>query len=329
MTILKAGNEWDTFIGPLPGVTVETGSGEFDSNFSRVACELGSNTANPPYQLVDGLGNLPEIWVHMRCGTGNHQSFAAKIMQIYNSANVGILRLTATDPSAGWRFEYWNGSVWTMIGAAYTGAFQSVPHDFRCKIDNTVGAFEWWINGVLERSFTGDTDLIASAGCDDVRIGGFTEFVPSNWTEFIVADVSTLGMRVATLVANGNGANTAWTGGYTDIDENNINDADFISSATATQVETFTLSDLSTAAAALTPVAVVNSFRARNGASGPQNIDPALRTGGTNYFGSSVPGLSTSFSSGYFNVWQINPNTGLDWTVSDINGLELGARSAT
>lgn len=329
MTVFRAGTEWDTFIGALPGATVETNSSFYDSNFSRVALEFASSTTDPFYVLAENLGDIPEVWVHFRNGASALENYASTILVIYNSAGQGVLRLRSNTVSTGWQLEYWSGSAWTLIGSAFTGSKISAPIDIRCKVDNTVGAFEFWVSGTMVASLTGDTDFFSGSACDDVRIGGYRQFTPSTASEFIVADQSTVGMRVATLVPNANGANTAWTGAFGDVDESNINDGDFISSATATQIETFGLTNLSVAAAALTPVAVVASFRGRNAASGPQNIDPTVRTGGTDYFGASVAGLTTTFQSGYQNVWMTNPGTGLDWTPSEIDALEAGVRSAT
>lgn len=326
MTVYWAGTENEAFDA---GVLDYTTGGGFDSNFSRAALELGSTVVR--CNKVN-LPNLMTSWFHYRWGgasTGAETN--TRTLVLFSQADgVGILRLQQTGTAPNKFFQYWDGAAWQNIGAALTittGDGRQI--DIKCVIDGAVGDFSLWVDGVLERSLTGDTDFFSSTGAAYVSIQGWGNSNQREVSECIIADQNTLSMRLCTLVPNGNGANTAWTGAFGDVDEAEINDADFISSGTAAQVETFTLTNLSAAALALTPVAVIGSFRARNAVTGPQNIDPAVRTGGANFFGSSVAGLNTSFTNGYQNVWGVNPDTGVAWTTTEIDALEAGVRSAT
>lgn len=307
-------------------IFTSTSNTNYDSDFSRAAVNISATSrANKV-----GAGDVPEGWFHTRWGAAATGGIAngRSIIEFRNSSGQGVLRLWSV--TGGYQFQYWNGSTWVTIGS--TMAITTVngrTWDLQCLVDNTVGRFAVYVDGVMQYELTGDTDLFSGSAVDYIMLTSWGATNERFQSEMIFADGSTLGMRLATLVPNGNGANTAWTGTYADVDEADPNDADFISSATATQIETFTLSDLSANAAALTPVAVINSARARNGSTGPQNIDLVVRTASTDYFSASVAGLNTSFASGYQNVWMTNPNTASPWSVSDINGLEIGDRSAT
>ena len=56
--------------------------------------------------------------------------------------------------------------------------------------------------------------------------------------------------------------------------------------------------------------------------SGTASARTAMRTYATNYFGSYVA-LSTSYSD-YSTVYATNPSTGLAWSWSEVNSLEIG-----
>ena len=328
VNILWAGTEADAFDTASPQA-VTTSSSEYDVDFSRSATEIrgGGDRCNK-----QALSDIPEAWWHYRWGGGNTGGVANNrgIVTFFNSANVGVLRLLSLSTPA-FRLEYWNGSAWTAIGADFTTTLgvNGRTWDIKCLVDNTVGDFAIWIDGTLTRQLTGDTDFFSGSAVDYVTINGWGATNARFVSECIIADGDTRGMRLATLVPNGAGATTDFTGTFADVDEVTINDADFLSSATANQVETMTLTNLSAVAGALTPVAVVATARARNAATGPQNLQLAVRTNSLDFFSSSLPSLGTSFLDGYFNVWNTNPDTTTAWTVSEINALEAGVKSIT
>lgn len=328
MTIFWAGTEGESVdVATLSGtIFTSTTSTNYDTDYSRAALNIaGASRANKV-----GAGDVPEGWFHTRWGAAATGGIAngRSIIEFRNSAGVGVLRLWSI--TAGYQLQYWNGSTWTTIGS--TMAITTVngrTWDIKCLIDNTVGHFAAYVDGVLQHELTGDTDLFSGSAVDHIILQSWGATNERFQSEMIFADASTLGFRLATLVPNGNGANTAWTGTFADVDEADANDADFLSSATASQVETMTMTNLSANAAMLTPIAVINSARARNAASGPQNLQLAVRSGGTDYFGSNVSGLNTSFTSGFQEIWHNNPNTASAWTPTDIDGMEIGDKSIT
>lgn len=331
MTILWAGTEPEAF-ETLCGVSTSTA--EYDSNFSRCALNLGQNAAGTTVLCGVVLGGLTEAWFHTRMGSNvlNADLANQAFIEFRTSSAQGILRVICTGVINTFKLQYWSGAAWVDIGTSFTATVSTSPTwDVQCKIDNVNGRFVCYVDGTIVASLIGDTDFF-SPTIDKVRLGTWSEFNAKYVSECIISNTSTVGMRLATNYVTGAGTTTGWTSGtFADVDETTVNDADFISSGTANQVDTFALQDLSATAAALIPVAVVGSARARNAPAGPQNLQLAVRTGGTDYFSPTVtsPAINTSFQNGFQNIWNVNPNTGVAWTASEINALEAGAKSIT
>jgi len=325
MSILFAATEIGSFVtagGSMP--TVSTSSANFDANFSR--CALGLNSTGPTlFRPVNLLGDIAEAWFHFRwsdttIGTTNHT-----LVEIQNSSGVGVLRIRSTSTSQ-WQFQYWNGSTWVQISTQNEGA-TAVTIDIRSKINDSTGVFELWVGGVSVGSLTGDTNLFSGSANDRILFGDMGSGVI--WmSEVIMADEDTRGMRVATLVPNANGTYTTWTGTYADVDETDNVDNEFISSTTGNELESFGLTDLSSVAAGYDPIAVTIESRGRIGATGPTNFQTLLRTNSTDYLSSNKNPTST-FDAVTQTVYDVNPNTSAEWTISEINALEIGVKSIT
>lgn len=330
MSILWAGSEIEAF-AVVGGATAGTSAlaSNADPNFSRGYLNLTGTSTR--CNLLD-FGAIPEAWFHYRWGeySAGTESSARNLVTFFTSAGQGILRLRQEGTSAPNKvLQYWDGASWVNIGSIRTiSTVNGRLFDIQCKIDPVDGRFALYVDGALVSELTGNTDFF-SAGVDYVSLQGWGSTNERRVTECIIADEPTLGMRLATLGADGNGANTSWSGSYLDIDEIIVNDSDMISSTTIGEEESFTLANLSTEAAALVPRAVIVSTRARNAPSGPQSFQSLIRTSGTNFTSPSFTGLLTSFSGGYQSIWENNPNTSSPWSPSEINSLEMGAKSDT
>lgn len=132
---------------------------------------------------------------------------------------------------------------------------------------------------------------------------------------------------IQVLVPTGNGTYTAWTNDYTAVDDNPPNDdSDYISTdadTTGTK-ENFTFDDLASGAANITRIGVLSKARLDDVGSG--NLKNTVRSGGSDYEGSSV-GLSTSYSW-VESYWDTDPADAGAWTKSKVDSLEIGVISA-
>src|SRR5262249_37892481 len=129
-------------------------------------------------------------------------------------------------------------------------------------------------------------------------------------------------VRIQASIANGAGATTNWTpsagSNYQNVDDATPNeDTDYNSDATAGDIDTYAMGDVTPAAGAVKGVMV--SMRARKDDGATRTLQAAIRTGATNYFGASQ-NLTSSYAY-YTEIWENNPNTSSPFTISDVNGL--------
>lgn len=337
MSILWAGGEFDSFnVVPTFNPTFSTTSGRYDSNFSAGGMAMDRRfDASQYYESVPlNAGVITEGWFHAYMWTSNADDGGGDgFLYLRNgAAGLNFLRLaTFSGSTTQFRFQYWNGSAWTTIGSAVNFTFNALmTFDIYFKIDNSAGEFTLYANGVSVASFTGDTDLFSNQGMDRFQIWNTGEGSSGNttWSEMIVTDQSTIGMRLATIRPTGAGNDQQWTGTFADVDDVGvIDDANYISAASADLVENFALSNLSSVADDLEPVAIVQTGRIRKGATGPQNAQWNVRSNSANYFSGNISGLTTSFAN-YYNVWDDDPDgSGIPWTISAINALQDGLKS--
>jgi len=127
----------------------------------------------------------------------------------------------------------------------------------------------------------------------------------------------------------GNGADTAWTNDYDDVDDGfntPDDDASYISSNTVGQQESFTLPEPGLARNAVFPK-IVLWYRARKTTADSVVIKPYLRIGSTRYYGDNQS-LITSYAN-YSYIWTLNPDNSECWEVSDLDNIEIGVEVVT
>lgn len=328
MTVFFAGTEMDTFI-PVGGqVLVSTTASRMDTTFSR------SSVRTQTFSYMEAnFTSLTEGWLHVTINieffANTNQDFAWVELRD-STTGQSVFQIDGDDGS--FNLEYWNGASFTEITPTINSFLTQdtvQKLDFHWKIADTDGVFELFIDEVLAASFTGDTLNAGFTQIDRVRLLNTSHSQNSSlynvyFSETIVADVSTIGWHLKTLAPTGVGNSTTWTGTFDDVDDITFNDDTFISSGTAEEVELFTIEDLG---AAFQVEAVVVAARSRTAVTGPQNLQMAIRTGGSNFFSSNVP-VGTGFA-GEQAVWDLNPDTGLPWTNAEVDALEIGVKSKT
>ncbi len=152
---------------------------------------------------------------------------------------------------------------------------------------------------------------------DDLYVADTTGTSPTNT---FLGDV-----RIETLFPNGNGANTAWTGAYTDWDDGTSADDDttYVSSSTPGDRETSTLTDLAVSSGSV--FAVQTNLIARKDDAATRQIAPVLRIGGVNYDGSTSAGLGASYAP-YRQIYDRLDPSGGGWTIATVNAMEAGVK---
>lgn len=330
MTVLFAGTEPEAFSFTTNVLWTTASSGaNYDPDYSRGALSVARDT----YATVE-FASVGEVWVHARVRSSSGVG-SSPVFIVRDSAGNPLVALQATGSAGGqYNSRYYTSATASTVILPLTPFSPSLAYFLTLRVKwvavNQL-LVEFYFDGSAISSATVTSTWIASKKPARVDFGGTTSSSsPTYISEVVIADEDPRGWRVSTLVPNGNGALGEWAGSYVDVDEiGPPDDNDFISSDTAGQVELFAMSNLSAPAQNLTPVAVFVSSRARVGAGGPQNIKPGLRTGGANFYGANITGLSAGFSNTKPQGWQTNPNTSSPWSVADIQNLEVGFQSVT
>jgi len=326
MSVVFVGGEITSF---SPSETV---SGErveqYDATYAR--CSLRTIGApGTPTMMSPVFSSVTNCWLHMDFSTSpGTASVWVTHLTLFDSAGVARVKLQANSVTAALRILYDNGAGFVQAGADY-----GINHHNRQTLDlqvlcNTAsGRIKLYNAGSLVL----DSGVLSLTGIGDIArlmFSGSPSLSPNTDTacyasQVIVANEPTIGWKLATFVPSGDGANTAWTGTYADVDEIVYNDGDFISSAVANDIETFTLTGPSLGTSAVKAVAVTT--RVRRNTTGPQNLQHALRVGGTNYFG-STHALDVGFTP-EISFWATDPSTGVAWVPGDVAAIEAGVKA--
>nr|DAV12606.1 MAG TPA: hypothetical protein [Caudoviricetes sp.] len=202
------------------------------------------------------------------------------------------------------------------------------------KIAGTTLTLTWYLDGLPVSTVTVTVAYIGGKLAKTFAWAGSGYDSSFYWfyhSEMLVASEDCRGWRVATLGPNSLGTKDEWIGNYADIDEVGApDDNDVISTDTAAKVELFGLSNLSVSAQNMDVVAVALSVRARRGLTGPQNIKGVVRTNSTEVdTASNMGNVAPIFQPLTQAIWENNPVTGAPFTVSEVQNLELGVKSAT
>jgi hypothetical protein len=233
------------------------------------------------------------------------------------------LRQTRVDSARVWTFQYLNSSaVWTAIGSSLTLSTGRADYDIYVNITNGDAAL--YVRGSdLGASATG-LSLGHMSGITKLR--SYSDFSARYISQVIADTDSTIGRRIATAYPSGVGANTSWTGSYTEVDEIVLNDADFINSATADQLESYAITVPSLTGYVVQDVTV--STRAKRGSAGPQSMRHVLRSSSTNGLSGSDIALTAAYAPQQ-TTFTTDPATSAAWVNTAVASVQPGAKSIT
>jgi hypothetical protein len=324
MTALFRGGELEAFIANSSGVSESTDGGTFNSTFARCAILLYTGSSSSPDQItadtMSWSAQTGDFYFHFeeRDGSGLVSHTALELFS-GSTANFRI-RQTYSGSARQWTLQYLNASaVWTSVGSALTLGTGRADYDIYVNI--TTGVAKLYVRGSVSAATATGLSLGHMSGITKARLHSDTG---GRYFSQIVADTTpTIGYRLASVHPNGAGSDSAWTGTYLNIDETTLDDADFVNSATANQVSTYTLSSVTLTGYSVQDVTV--SFRSKCGGSGPQNIEAVLRSAGTNYFSSNLA-QDVGYAP-YQNTWSTDPATSADWVLASISSLQAGVKS--
>jgi len=218
-----------------------------------------------------------------------------------------------------------NGADWNLV-------------ELRLKVANSPDGYaQVRVSETLVIDASGvDTQPGADADMDMIRIGasGGASLSGDAWyiDDFIVDDANWVGnKRVYKVQITGVGATGAvWDAepagtNWSRIDEIPYSNTDYIYTNTTDECDTYGCSNLpGTATSAKGLMVIIRA--AEEGTATPQNVQIACLTEATLYYSDSY--APPSGSAGFYKyLWATNPETAADWTVAEINAVELGVKA--
>lgn len=319
MTDFGYGGEMGSVV-PSSGGVFESAAGGY--NTSRGRCGMG--IAYGGYAQSITFTGQASIWLHW-CAYFGSSTTAADIPHLTllaGSTEVARVRFNEKDNGAYTaRLDYWTGSAWVAVtGSVDLGVLTVNTLDL--YFNKTTGDFELYSSGTL---------VIDGAGLPLSGLGSITgcRYLPTHFvggvaSELVWSTDSTVGAAVFHRWPSADGANTAWTGTYEDVDELAYSDAEGISSSVANDKETFVHTGATLTGYLIRGVSV--NIRAKKGSSGPTQIKGVLRISGTDYPHATAQALGVGFGAHCF-VWTVSPATGIAFTAAEAAAMEFGVQA--
>ena len=253
-----------------------------------------------------------------------------QVTVFFDQANFAIKVYRGFAPSATSTQLYispnnvWTAKVWNFI-------------EIWPVIDDTTGSVTVRVNGVVVATLTGaDTDFSGNTWWDSVTftnpgVGMVATFDDLYYADTVVGPGSYpannfLGdVRVATLFPTANaGVHFTPLAGtnFSEINEHQMDsDASYNFSTTAGDEDFFTFDPLENTVSKIYGIQLTGAWRKDDG--GMRVIDQVVKTGGTEYLSPdhSVP---DNFYAYFTDLWILNPNTSVNWTLTDVNNILAG-----
>jgi hypothetical protein len=193
------------------------------------------------------------------------------------------------------------------------------------------GRFVVKVNGAIEIDFTGDTmDNSGPVGQVQMGWGGSNNGGGCSCDNVILDDAEWIGETfIKGLAPNGAGASSQWTpsagNNHECVDEVPVNDLDYVSTNANDQLDLYACADLGAVSAV--KCVQVQARAVKSGTPTPTHLKIAVRTGGAEYFSGDLA-VPLAYPKSLCHLWGNNPNTGAAWTGSQVDGMEVGMKSA-
>jgi hypothetical protein len=307
---------WDTIGGTA---AVNNSLSGRDGNYCLDCLGAGSGQK----YLIKTIASKSALYVAFRFYPSNSNRFftfyngTTKLGYVNLTALGGNVRAYRGDTLLATGTVTVNGSTWHLIEIHYIPATSG-------------GVFQVKVNGISDISYSGSTTPGATT-IDRIMVGhDDSAWPPGYYDNVILDDADWIGdTKIQAIKPTAAGNSTQWdpsSGSNWDcVDEIPANDNDYVSTNSNDALDLYTFSDL-TGSIEEVKCVQLQARTIRNGAATPQNLQLAVRSGGTNYFSSSmaVPYVNPkSFST----IWQLNPNTSAAWSVSEVNAADFGMKA--
>lgn len=306
MAIFFAGTERDVIKG---GASVSTDSLFYDVLYSRSAVQV---TNNAPAGFTCKNEVIDDFWVgYTMCVSAGNNSLlsgtAIRFLDVYNETAL----IVEVNGGAAVATLYNNvGETATSTDFSWVGNNVITRYDFHLYNTPTNSIIDCYINDTVVASGS-----IAGAHrpIKFIEIHGPSNNGDAYVSEVISADEDIIGWRVKTLPPTGDGSNIAWTGDYTDIAEVGDN-FKVIGSNILGATETFlhdAISGKTGVRAVIIGAAITAGF--------PDVIHTLLGSLHNSFVFPLTRGFDQNMS-----IFEINPETNLEYTAEELNAIEFG-----
>jgi hypothetical protein len=331
MTVYFQGAEVEDFITAGTVFNLTT-AGHFTTANARCAMGMTMGSAEDTHYLQAVMSaTATSAWFHMKIRWDALPALASSkhAFKLYSGST---LLLTVQFGGTQCRMNKYTGSFTVLL----TSAASSLAEDTLYTMDIQVvmgnpGTFRLYLNGTV---ILADTTLDLTWGgvtsFDRIRLQSAYTTEGGSWRnsfgEVFIADFNTINSRLVTIVPNGAGTYSAWTGAYTAVDDITAS-LDYMSSGTVDQRASFGFSDASALAAGERIECVKATALAQRDAAGPQKLNIFSTISSTDY--DTTDQTLTVAPVAVYKMWDNSPATSTYWTLSELNDAEFGFRSRT
>lgn len=258
------------------------------------------------------------------------------VIAFYNGTTaLGCIRIKSTREL---QFNLGNSAAGVIAGEAVgvtkltgTNILHNIEWYYLPRSDST-GRSILKVNGITQFDFTG----VTAPSTTNINILRLDSQSSDNYFDNIVVDNASWPgtTRIQAIWPTAAGANSGFTpsvdavANYTMVDERPASDTDYVRTNTSDALDTYGMSNFVPPQADVPWKIKCIQPQARamyEGISAVTQLNMAVKTGGTVYESASLP--LTTIWSGVGAVMEQNPNTSVDWTIAEIDGLEAGYRA--
>lgn len=301
---LFAGNTSPPAKDPFPGVNATADPMVSTIRFNYVAAKPGANPDALAWVTTSGVNDIPYAW----------------------DSNINVYKLTSTAGDTEIQASSIRNKARRLSGA-FNGDYAAIGGSLITGEGSSPWYMHFQLQGRSTAAITTGNDSVTAIPSDATVQAAFlywtgwidwnTYSSAASQTRYPSGDLSRLGTWDKT-------ANM-----YSYVDENGANDGDttYLLHGTANGSVLFTFPSFNLSSGSSIQRLTVTLY-AKEGTSGTNRMQPAIRAGNTNYFTTST---STEVPSSYSSIsynYNTNPKTGLAWTVDDINGVGANALQA-
>jgi hypothetical protein len=232
--------------------------------------------------------------------------------------------VSGTSPATWGVFTHNAAGTYTQLGATFA---PGIPASVVTAIDADInysasGHFNLYVGGLSAFTYSGNLLTDSATAIAQVEFSDYTNAfngVNIGWSECIVADSDTRSCNLWLLNSSTAGNAQTWSGTASNVNKGQINDATYISAASAGLINEYRSGGIALPGGTYTVATVKMSSRALVGAAGPQHVEYVTRVGSTDYVGGSWSPPVSAFANDAQNYMQaINPGTGIAWTTGDL-----------